>query len=157
MTLKNNRAPLLGYIEHCALFQSHQWIEIQVTIWTDGQTDGRLQWNWPHHRKWSQLWRNPASDSSWCLLFVVVEIAVILLDKKIPWSWLDGWLGTLWLPSNGGTLDAGVALDSTKLSFWATFSATWRTIWWWTWKLKVILQSMIYFKMSFIRLDPMMS
>ena len=28
------------------------------------------------------------------------------------------------LPSNGGTLDAGVTLDSTKLSFWATFSAT---------------------------------
>ena len=38
----------------------------------------------------------------------------------------------------GGTLDAGVTLDSTKLSFWATFSATWRAIWWWTWKLKVI-------------------
>ena len=32
----------------------------------------------------------------------------------------------------------GVTLDSTKLSFWSTFSATWRTIWWWTWMLKVI-------------------
>ena len=36
------------------------------------------------------------------------------------------------IPSNGGTL------DSAKLSFWATFSATWRTIWWWTWKLEAI-------------------
>ena len=42
------------------------------------------------------------------------------------------------IPTNGGTLDAGVTLDTTKLSFWATFSATWRTIWWWTCKLKVI-------------------
>ena len=42
------------------------------------------------------------------------------------------------VPLNGGTLDAGVTLESTKLSFWATFSVTWRTIWWWTWKLKII-------------------
>ena len=32
MTLKNNRAPLLGYIKLCALFQSHQWIQTGVTI-----------------------------------------------------------------------------------------------------------------------------
>ena len=32
MTLKNNRAPSLGYINICALFQSHQWIQTGVTI-----------------------------------------------------------------------------------------------------------------------------
>ena len=44
------------------------------------------------------------------------------------WPLLDSTTG-IRVPSNGGTLDAGVTLDSTKLSFWATFSATWRTIW----------------------------
>ena len=44
------------------------------------QMDRGLQWNWLHHRKWSLLRRNPASDSSWFLLLVVVEIVVILLD-----------------------------------------------------------------------------
>ena len=38
--------------------------------------DRWLQWNWLHYCKWSQLWCNPASDSSWCLLFVVVERAI---------------------------------------------------------------------------------
>ena len=32
MTSKNNRAPRLGYIHLCALFQSHQWIQTGVTI-----------------------------------------------------------------------------------------------------------------------------
>ena len=49
---------------------------------TDGQTDGRLQWNWLHHRKWSQLRCNPASDSSWFLLLVVVEIVVGRMDRR---------------------------------------------------------------------------
>ena len=33
MTSKNNRAPLLYYIKHCASFQSHQWIQTGVTVW----------------------------------------------------------------------------------------------------------------------------
>ena len=45
-----------------------------------GVMDGHLQWNWLHYRKWSQLQHNPASDSSWSLLFVDIEIAFILLD-----------------------------------------------------------------------------
>ena len=57
-------------------FMMIQWQE----HFEKGVTVGRLQWNWQHHRKWSQLRRNPASDSSWCLLLVVVEIVVILLD-----------------------------------------------------------------------------
>ena len=32
MTSKNNRAPHLGYILLCALFESHQWIQTGVTI-----------------------------------------------------------------------------------------------------------------------------
>ena len=32
MTLENNMAPLLYYIKHCALFQSHQWIQTGVTV-----------------------------------------------------------------------------------------------------------------------------
>ena len=32
MTLENNRAPLLYYIELCASFQIHQWIQIGVTV-----------------------------------------------------------------------------------------------------------------------------
>ena len=32
MTLKNNRAPLLGCFDLCASFHSHQWNETQVTI-----------------------------------------------------------------------------------------------------------------------------
>ena len=32
MTSKNNRAPLLGHIKLCVLFQSHQWIQTGVTI-----------------------------------------------------------------------------------------------------------------------------
>ena len=32
-TLKNNRAPLLGYIKLCALFPSHQWNQTGVTVW----------------------------------------------------------------------------------------------------------------------------
>ena len=32
MTLKNNRAPLLCYINLCASFQSHRWIQTQVTV-----------------------------------------------------------------------------------------------------------------------------
>ena len=31
--LKNNRAPLLYSIKHCALFQSHWWIQTGVTVW----------------------------------------------------------------------------------------------------------------------------
>ena len=49
---------------------------------------------------------------------------------------------------HGGTLDSGVTLDNTKLSFWATFSATWRIIWWWTWKWKVICKKNCLFKVS---------
>ena len=33
MTLKNNRAPLLCYINLCAPFQSHRWIQTGVTVW----------------------------------------------------------------------------------------------------------------------------
>ena len=33
ITLKNNRAPLLCYIELCATFHSHQWIQTKVTVW----------------------------------------------------------------------------------------------------------------------------
>ena len=32
ITSKNNRAPLLGHIKLCALFQSHQWIQTGATI-----------------------------------------------------------------------------------------------------------------------------
>ena len=32
MTLKNNRAPLLYGFKLCASFQSHQWIQIRVTV-----------------------------------------------------------------------------------------------------------------------------
>ena len=32
MTLKNNRAPLLCYIKHCASFQTHWWIQTSVTV-----------------------------------------------------------------------------------------------------------------------------
>ena len=32
MTLKNNRAPLLYYIKHCASFQSHPWIQTGITV-----------------------------------------------------------------------------------------------------------------------------
>ena len=32
MTSKNNRAPLLYYIKHCASFQSHQWIQTGITV-----------------------------------------------------------------------------------------------------------------------------
>ena len=32
MTLDNNRAPLLYYIELCASFQSHEWIQTGVTV-----------------------------------------------------------------------------------------------------------------------------
>ena len=32
MTSKNNRAPLLYYIKHCATFQSHGWIQTEVTV-----------------------------------------------------------------------------------------------------------------------------
>ena len=32
MTLKNNRAPLLYYIKLCASFQSHGWIQTEVTV-----------------------------------------------------------------------------------------------------------------------------
>ena len=32
ITLKNNRAPFLGHIKLCTLFQSHQWIQTGVTI-----------------------------------------------------------------------------------------------------------------------------
>ena len=32
MTLENNRAPLLYYIKLCALFQSHGWIQTEVTV-----------------------------------------------------------------------------------------------------------------------------
>ena len=32
MTLKNNTAPLLYYIKHCASFQSHWWIQTGVTV-----------------------------------------------------------------------------------------------------------------------------
>ena len=32
MTSKNNRAPLLYYVKHCASFQSHQWIQTGVAI-----------------------------------------------------------------------------------------------------------------------------
>ena len=32
MTFKNNRAPLLGYVKLCALFQHHQWIQTGVTV-----------------------------------------------------------------------------------------------------------------------------
>ena len=79
--------------------------------------------------------------------YSVVTRSLAWLD--MPWwcRWPENWLYRMtilvlyWnncLPSNGGTLDAGVTLDTTKLSFWATFSATWRRIWWWTCKLKVI-------------------
>ena len=33
MTLKNNRAPLLGYFKLCASFHSHQQIQSRVTVW----------------------------------------------------------------------------------------------------------------------------
>ena len=33
MTSKNNRAPLLYYIKHCASFQSHLLIQTRVTVW----------------------------------------------------------------------------------------------------------------------------
>ena len=33
MTLENNRAPLIYYIKHCALFQSHGWNQTWVTVW----------------------------------------------------------------------------------------------------------------------------
>ena len=33
MTPKNNRTPLLYYIELCASFQIHQWIQTGVTVW----------------------------------------------------------------------------------------------------------------------------
>ena len=33
MTLKNKRAPLLCYIKLCASFQSHLWIQTEVTVW----------------------------------------------------------------------------------------------------------------------------
>ena len=32
LTFKNNRAPLLYYIKLCALFQSHGWIQTEVTV-----------------------------------------------------------------------------------------------------------------------------
>ena len=32
ITSKNNRAPLLGHMKLCALFQSHQWIQTGVTV-----------------------------------------------------------------------------------------------------------------------------
>ena len=32
MTLKNNRAPLLYHIELCVSFQSHGWIQTEVTV-----------------------------------------------------------------------------------------------------------------------------
>ena len=32
MTLENNRAPLLYYIKLCASFQSHLWIQTEVTV-----------------------------------------------------------------------------------------------------------------------------
>ena len=32
MTSKNNRAPLLYYIKHCASFQIHRWIQTEVTV-----------------------------------------------------------------------------------------------------------------------------
>ena len=32
MTLENNRAPLLYYINLCASFQIHRWIETEVTV-----------------------------------------------------------------------------------------------------------------------------
>ena len=32
MTSKNNRAPRLYYIKHCASFQSHQWTQTGITV-----------------------------------------------------------------------------------------------------------------------------
>ena len=54
MTSKNNTAPCLGYINLCALFQSHQWIQTGVTIlwrahsweiWITGEPKASVQDN----------------------------------------------------------------------------------------------------------------
>ena len=51
MTLKNNRAPLLGYIKLCALFQSHLSIQTGVTVRTPSVQVLRLdsEKNIPHY------------------------------------------------------------------------------------------------------------
>ena len=50
------------------------------------------------------------------------------------------------IPSNGGTLDAGITLCFTKPLFWAIFSTTCRTIWQWICKLKVICNLLFVWK-----------
>ena len=62
----------------------------------------------------------------------------ILNFKVFRFESLNSLQNLIRIPSNGGTLDAGVTLYFTKHLFWAIFSDTWRTTWQWIWMLTVI-------------------
>ena len=57
MTLKNNKAPLLSNIKHCASFHCHMWIQTGVTVWkrlNGVMTSVTLTFDlWPWHFAWT--------------------------------------------------------------------------------------------------------
>ena len=67
MTLKNNRAPLLGNIKLCASFHHHMWIQTGVTV------RKRLSWVFAYVTLTFDLWHWPFAWTSLLSLVITPE------------------------------------------------------------------------------------